>query len=91
MVGSKKEGVGNGGAPPMQNGGAKANSKITSSHLLASNFVPSNLKAINEAPVSAYLQTKAAPSMSNEINRVYSGLLGGSDPLPPTPSNIDDP
>ena len=91
MIATKKEGIGNGEAPPVQNGVAKANSKITSSHLLASNFVPSNLKAINEAPVSAYVQTKAAPSMSNEINRVYSGLLGGSDPLPPTPTNIDDP
>ena len=58
-------------------------SKITSSHLLASNYVPNNLRAINTAPVSAHLNTKAVPSMEKEIERVFCGLLGEENPRPP--------
>lgn len=83
MDATKKEDGGKGFAPPATNGGPNPSSKITSSHLLASNFVPNNLKAINTAPVSAILPAKAAPSMSNEIDRVYSGLVGGEDPYKP--------
>jgi hypothetical protein len=51
---------------------------ITSTHLLAANFVPNNLRAINTAMVSTIIPTKPSPSMENEIRRVFYSLVGGS-------------
>jgi len=55
-------------------------STITSSHLLASNYVPSNLRAINTAGVSAYLPTKPLPNMKDDIGRIFYSILGSKDP-----------
>jgi hypothetical protein len=51
---------------------------ITSTHLLAANFVPNNLREINTAMVSTIIQTKPSPSMENEIRRVFYSLVGGN-------------
>jgi hypothetical protein len=51
---------------------------ITSTHLLAANFVPNNLRAINTAMVSTIISTKPSPSMENEIRRVFYSLVGGN-------------
>ena len=51
---------------------------ITSTHLLAANFVPNNLRAINTAMVSTIIPTKPSPSMENEIRRVFYSLVGGN-------------
>jgi len=56
-----------------------ASTAITSSHLLASNYVPNNLKAINNATVSAYIPTKSLPNMEDDFKRVFYGLVGGND------------
>jgi len=53
-------------------------STITSTHLLAANFVPNNLRAINTATVSAIISTKPAPNMDREIRRVFNELVGGN-------------
>ncbi len=56
------------------------NNKITSSHLLASNYVPNKLRAINAAPVSARIPAKPSPNMEKEIEKVYCGLVVGETP-----------
>lgn len=69
-----------------QNGASEATSnensdknKITSSHLLASNYVPNKLKAINTAPVDVHIPAMASPSMEHEIERIYCGLVAGNN------------
>jgi hypothetical protein len=69
-----------------RNNNENSNSTITSSHLLASNYVPNNLRAINTASVSAYIPTQASPSMKDEIERVFCGLVGDNAPYK-TPGN----
>jgi len=53
-------------------------STITSTHLLAANFVPNNLRAINTATVSAIIPTKPVPNMEREIRRVFYEFVGGN-------------
>jgi hypothetical protein len=48
---------------------------ITSSNLLAANFVPNNLRAINTAPVSAIIQTEPSQCMDEEIKCVFHDLV----------------
>jgi len=70
---------------PLQQNGAdtvdtNANSnKITSSHLLASNYVPNKLKAINTAPVDAIIPATTSPSMEHEFERIFCGLVAGEN------------
>lgn len=63
-----------------KNKNVNSNNTITSSHLLASNYVPNNLRAINTVSVSAYIPTQALPSMKDDIERVFRGLVGGNGP-----------
>lgn len=57
-------------------GGSRKSNLLDATSLLAQNFVPHQLRAINSVPISAIIPTKPPPSLERQTQQVFYGLLG---------------